>query len=244
MPQITILLPPDATPLVQVGDVLRFETEIARVSQKPTVSQTLPIADTLQFKPAKIFKHLKKSIGDKVYKGDVVAVRDAVFATKKYIADADGVLTSVNHHSGEIVIEQTSSEETKSVIRALVDGSVANIEKDKIVCKVKQVLTVDLLDATKERVGGKVVVTDDTSVMQLSLPQIQGNIVVSADVSEYVTAKLEALGVSYIVVSQKPEIPSSQLLALREPKDMQSIIDFAPHGVYANAAENSVTFYK
>ncbi len=244
MTNISILLPPDSTIVAHVGDVVTFDTEIARTSQKPVVSQTIQIAESLKFKPGKIFKHLKKNIGDKVYKGDVVATKDAVFATKKYIADADGILTSVNHHSGEIVIEHTSDEEKKSNILALLEGTVNAVEKDKIVCKSSKTLSIELVEAPKDRMGGKVVVTDTSNAMQLTMPQVSGNVIVSSDVSDYVLSKFEALGASYIIVTKQFSNISPHTLVLADEKDIQSIIDFAPHAVYANAAEKSITFYK
>jgi hypothetical protein len=244
MTNISVLLPPDSTVLTHVGDAVTFDTEIARTSQKPTTSQTIQIAESLKFRPSKIFKHLKKNIGDKIYKGDVVATKDAVFATKKYIADADGILTSVNHHSGEIVIEYTSGEEKKSSLIALLEGTVNAVEKDKIVFKTSKILSIDLTEAPKDRIGGKVVITDDTNAMQLTMPQISGKIIVSSDVSDYVLSKFEALGASYIIVTKQFSNVSAHTLILQNEKDLQSIIDFAPRAVYANAAEKSVTFYK
>lgn len=244
MTNISILLPPDSTIVTHVGDVVTFDTEVARSSQKPTVSQTIQIAESLKFKPGKIFKHLKKNIGDKVYKGDVVATKDAVFATKKYIADADGVLISVNHHSGEIVIEHTSDEEKKSSLLAMLEGTVSAIEKDKIVFKTSKTLSIELAEAPKDRIGGKVVITDNTNAMQLTMPQISGNIIVSSDVSDYVLSKFEALGASFIIVTKQFSNISPHTLVLEDEKSIESIIDFAPHAVYANAAEKRITFYK
>ena len=244
MTNISILLPPDSSIVAQVGDAVTFDTEIARTSQKPTTSQTIQIAESLKFKPGKIFKHLKKNIGDKVYKGDVVATKDAVFATKKYIADADGILTSVNHHSGEIVIEHTADEEKKSSILALLEGTVNTVDKDKIIFKTSKTLSVELAEAPKDRMGGKVVITDTTNAMQLTMPQVSGNVIVSSEVSDYVLSKFEALGASYIIVTKQFSNISPHTLVLNNEKDIQSIIDFAPHAVYANAAEKSITFYK
>jgi len=244
MTNISILLPPDSTVVTHVGDAVTFDTEIARTSQKPTTSQTIQIAESLKFKPSKIFKHLKKSIGDKIYKGDVVATKDAVFATKKYIADADGILTSVNHHSGEIVIEHTADEEKKSSLLALIEGTVSAIEKDKIIFKTSKILSIELTEGPKDRMGGKVVITDNTNAMQLSMPQVNGNVIVSSDVSDYVLSKFEALGASYIIVTKQFSNTSPHTLVLVDEKDMQSIIDFVPHAVYANAAEKRITFYK
>lgn len=243
MAQISLTLPPDSTVKVHPGDTITFDTEIAQTAQAPTTSQTIPIADSLKFSPSKVFKHLKKNIGDKIQKGDVIATKDAVFATKKFIADADGVLTGVNHHSGEITIEHTTSESAKGVVLALVEGTVATTEKDMIVCKVAKTLVCELSTPTTSRVGGKIVITDNAHVSQLTLPQVQGNIILSTDGSDYVFSKLEALGASYIITDHLPRT-SAHVLGLKNPKDVQTIIDFAPHGVYANASEQNLTFYK
>lgn len=243
MAQISITLPPGSTVKVHVGDVVTFDTVVAQTTQAPTMTQTIPIADSLKFNPTKVFKHLKKNIGDKIYKGDIIATKDAVFATKKFIADADGILTGVNHHSGEITIEHTSGDASEGVLLALAQGTVASVESDAIVCKVAKTLPCELSAPTTTRVGGKVVVTDNAHVAQLTLPQVQGNIILSADGSEYVLSKLEALGASYIITGSLTHT-SAHTLVLKDKEEMQAIIDFAPHAVYANASEKSLTFYK
>jgi hypothetical protein len=244
MTNITIVLPPDATPIVHAGDTVTFDTEIARLSQKPTIPQTIPLAQSLNFKPSRIFKHLKKNIGDKIYKGDVLATKDAVFATKKFIADADGILTGVNHHSGEILIEHVSSEEQSTSVRAMLEGTVSAVEKDKILCKTSKQLSVDVSAALGDRLGGKVIITDTADAMQLTLPQVKDAIIVCSEVSDYVLSKFEALGVLSIVVPSSPTPTPAHVLVLRDPKEIQSIIDFVPHAVYANASEKSMIFYK
>lgn len=244
MAQISITIPSGSLPLVQVGDVVTFNTELVGVTQKPVITKTIQIAETLKFKPGKIFKHLRKNIGDKIYKGDVVATKEAVFATKKYIADEDGVLTSVNHHSGEIIIEHTSSDEKSEKILAMVEGTVSSLEIDKIHIKTSKTLSIELAKEAAERIGGKVVITDKEHAMQLTLPQVQGNIILSSDLSDYVFSKFEALGASHIIVSEQISTSSPRMLVLNNPKDMQTIIDFVPHAVYANASEKNITFYK
>jgi len=244
MPQISITIPPGSSPLVQVGDTVTFDTELVGFTQKPVIAKTIQIAQTLQFKPGKIFKHLKKNIGDKIYKGDVIATKDAVFATKKYIADEDGVLTSVNHHSGEIIIEHISSDEKSEKILAMVEGIVSALEKDKIHIKTSKTLSIELAKEVDDRIGGRLVITDKEHAMQLALPQVKGNIVLSSDLSDYVFSKFEALGASHIIVTEQISPSTSHILVLNDAKDMQTIVDFAPHAVYANASEKSITFYK
>ncbi len=244
MNQIAILLPPNSVPTVNVGDTVSFDTEIAHTTRKPTVSQTIKVAESLKFKPEKIFKHLKKNIGDKIHKGDIVATKDAVFATKKFIADSEGILTSVNHHSGEIVIEHTTDEEEQSVMPALLEGSVSAVEKDRIFIKTSKTLVVPLISESQERFGGSVVITDKTSAMQLSMPQVSGKVILALEISDYILSKFEALGASHIVVTKQFDYSSAHTLTLENAGDLESIIDFAPHGVYANAAEKSITFYK
>lgn len=244
MNQITILLPSDSVPTVHVGDTLTFDTEIAHTTKKPIISQTIKVAQSLNFKPEKIFKHLKKNIGDKVHKGDIIATKDAVFATKKFIADSEGILTSVNHHSGEIIIEHTTDEEEKSVMLALLEGTVGSIEKDKILIKTSKTLTVPLMSEPRDRFGGAVVITDKTNAMQLSMPQVNGKVILALEVSDYILSKFEALGASHIVVTKQFTYSSAHTIILENEADLEAIIDFAPHGVYANATEKNITFYK
>lgn len=244
MSQITIQLEPNWTINAHTGDHLTFATTIANVPHTPSVSETIPVAEILKFKPSKIFKHLKKNIGDKIYKGDILATKDGVFSTKKFIADSDGMLTGVNHHLGEITVEKFTSNSEISEIQALLDGIVASIDQKSLVVKVAKTTVIDIKEGLNERVGGKVVLTDNSQAILLSLPQVEGNIIIIDDLSDYVLSKLEALGAKLIITSRVLPKSASICISVSQASDIQAIVDFAPNAMYANATEKFLTFYK
>ena len=244
MSQITIKLESDWTVNTHIGDVLTFDTKIAEVAHTPSISENIPIAEILRFKPSKIFKHLKKNIGDKIYKGDILATKDGIFSTKKYIADSDGMLTGINHHIGEITLEKSTYDSNISSICALVDGSVASIDQKSLEIKVGKTIVINIKQPLNVRFGGKVVITDNSQAILLSLPQVEDNIIVAQELSEYILSKLEALGARFIITSRSLSKVSPICIVVDKDNDIQAIVDFAPHAMYANATENFLTFYK
>ncbi|GEM_PF-1271783 len=245
MAHLTFPLPEGAHPTIQVGAMVHVGDVIGHISKKPVTSQTIPVAQILKFNPAKIFKHLKKTIGDTVYKGDVLAIKDGVLTAKKYIAEADGVLTGVNHHSGEIVIEQTQNEAKDLALHSLIAGTVEAIEPTHLIIKVQKTLEIETQNAPHKSFGGEVVLTDAKGAMQLSLSDVQGKVVIATELSDYTMSKLQTLGAAYfVVIDDTPETSSEEQLSLKNVNDMQTIIDFSPKAVYANATGNTIIFYR
>lgn len=243
MPHISIALSADWIMKVHTGDKITFDTVIADSSQSPPASHTVPLSNILKFKPEKIFKHLKKNIGDKIYKGDVLAIHDGIFSTKKYIADLDGLLTGVNHLTGEVTLEQASSDTHSAPILSLAEGTVGTIHNGVMQCKVGKVLTIELKEVVEKRFGGRTIVTDNAHATTLTLPQVQGSVIIAPDFSEYVLSKLSALGATHIITPKDISTSTTIDCVLNNPDDIQTIIDFAPHAVYANASEKHLTFY-
>lgn len=229
---------------MNTGDKITFDTVIAESSKAPPISHVIPIAEILKFKSDKIFKHLKKNIGDKIYKGDLLASKDGVMSTKKYLADTDGMLTGVNHHTGEITLEEGTNASVHATIPALAEGVVGTIDTTTLQCKVGKVLSIDLKDVVDTRFGGRTIVTDNEHAVALTLPQVQGAIIIAPDFSGYVLSKLAALGASRIITPKDISSTTTIDCVIQNPEDIQSIIDFAPAAVYANAAEKCLIFYR
>lgn len=244
MSQIVVSLQQGWECVVKKGDEIGFDSPLARLPTTQKDPHIIPIATLLSFKPANIFKHIKKNLGDTVYKGDVVAVKDSVFSTKKYIAEVEGVLREVNHHTGEITIDENLSASGSSQILAMIKGKVTEVAEDKVMVSVDKSLALPILTETTDRFGAGVIITDDTHAILLTLPEVRSNVVVSQRFSDYILSKLEALGVSHVVSAQALTQTFANATQLENPDDYSRIVDFAPLAVYANASEKTITFYR
>lgn len=231
---------------VHVGDALTFDTVLdAHTSpQTEAVSHTVPLAKLLGFAPSKIFKYLRKGIGERVERGEVVAVKDSVLSSRKYTADISGIIASIDHHTGEITIGEAKDSHTGEIMTALVEGSVVEVDNASFTIKVAKVHHCDLTSPLSHRLGGRVLLVDEDSAPKLTLPDVKDHIVVLRGATEYTLTKIEALGASYVVVDPATTHRSSHTLTLERGVDMDRIVDFGPFAVYANAGEKMLTFYR
>lgn len=245
MSTIIVQIPPGYTPLVHPGDHVQFDTPLAnRVSEgETTAHQVVPLARILKFAPSKVFKYLKVNIGDVVHRGDTVASKDTVFTTKKYIADIEGTLVSVNHHTGEVTIDPSALSSEQDAISALARGTVSACDSASVTLKISKSISVKLSAPIQDRCGGEILFVDTRKAADLTLPDAQGRIIVAHECSPYALAKIEALGTSWIILAPADTYHSPRTLQLAQDSDMRAIIDFAATAVYANAGEQDIVFY-
>ncbi len=242
---LSLQIPEGYRPCVHTGETVSFDSTIAEsVSPGGNGTVTIPLATLLRFKPSKIFTHLTKTIGDRVYKGEAIASRDTVFATKKYIADTDGTLSGVNHHTGEITIETVASDQTGRPFTARVAGEVGEVTESEITVIVAKGIECAVSDAVHTRLGGALVIARASSGQELTLSEVRDRIVLATEGSDYLLAKIEALGASGIIIPTGIAYSSDLTYALSENDDVARIIDFGPTAVYANAGENTLKFYR
>ncbi len=229
--------------LITPGSKVTFTTSLAQQISPATYPQTIPLAQILGFSPKHIFKHIKKSVGEMIRKGDVVAENKTLFSSKKFTADADGIITHIDHAVGEIVFEQVLTEVSSSAMMALFEGTVGDIKKGTITVRVAKVLEVKVNESVSSRFGGRCLITKATQAMVLGLPDVGGNIVVAPDFTDYSISKFEALQAQAFVspIAIHTHIPS---YTLKKPNEYADIVDFAPTAVYANPSESILIFYK
>lgn len=252
--KITIPTQSDWRVLVKTGSSLTLETSVAQTggatgeaARKDTSkSHVIPLAKTLSFSPDKIFKFLKKSIGQEVKKGDVVAAKSGVLSHKKFVSEFSGIITSINHHTGDITIEE-HPESISTDIPALVVGTVDSVGETEIHVKVKEVKKVTLAVGLHRRIGARVLITANEKASALTLPEVAGSVVVVPQCAPYVLAKLEALGASFIITDATSS--HSDKVRICGPEEsasetLSTIVDFAPHYLYADVGSNDVLFYK
>lgn len=92
---LKIKLPETGECLIKVGDSVDFSTPFVLVNK--AVEVQIPIAQKLGIKPDKIFRHLKKFVGEKLAKGDVIAAKKSLFSTQKIHAPSEGLIKEIDH---------------------------------------------------------------------------------------------------------------------------------------------------
>lgn len=248
MSNIEITIDPTWRLLSSVGDRLDLTTTIAQTGQdiKPKVHQ-VPLAKQLGFAPDRIFKYLKKNIGQKIEVGDIMAEKDGIFSSKKFVSEYSGVLVAVDHHTGEISIEENLQDESmgKQDIKSLVKGEVTKSDVGKITVKVEDKLEVELTKPLLTRLGTKVVLSDNKLAILLTQPDVENATIVVPDITDYIVSKLGALCARAIVTASS--ISSSDVVFVLSEKPVETIsriVEFGPKYVYAEPGATKLIFYK
>lgn len=243
MATFDIIVPAEWDILVREGAKINLLTSLAQISIPSSYPQTIPLAKIVGFNPSQIFKYIKKGVGAVIKKGEVVAQNKSLFSSKTYIADADGMITHIDHVTGEIVYEQVLSDASASAIMSMAEGTITGIKPTKLTLKVSKILEVELNQAVTDRLGGRVALPISGSMMVLKQEDVASNIVVADSFDDYSISKCEALQALAFVTPT--EITSHiTTYTLKDPQTYADIVDFAPTYVYANPSETRLIFYK
>lgn len=243
MATFDIIAPAEWDILVKEGAKINLLTSLAQISIPSSYPQTIPLAKIVGFNPSQIFKYIKKGVGAVIKKGEVIAQNKSLFSSKTYIADADGMITHIDHVTGEIVYEQVLSDASASAIMSMAEGTIASIKPTKLIVKVSKTLEAELNQAVTDRLGGRVILPISGSMMVLKQEDIASNIVVADSLDDYSISKCEALQALAFVTPT--EITSHiTTYTLKDPQTYADIVDFAPTYVYANPSETRLIFYK
>ena len=243
MATFDIIVPAEWDILVREGAKINLLTSLAQISIPSSYPQTIPLAKIVGFNPSQIFKYIKKGVGAVIKKGEVIAQNKSLFSSKTYIADADGMITHIDHVTGEIVYEQVLSDASASAIMSMAEGTIAGIKPTKLTLKVSKILEVELNQAVTDRLGGRVALPISGSMMVLTQEDVASNIVVADSFDAYSISKCEALQALAFVTPT--EITSHiTTYTLKDPQTYANIVDFAPTYVYANPSETRLIFYK
>ncbi len=243
MATFDIVVPAEWDILVKEGSKINLLTSLAQISVPTSYPQTIPLAKIVGFNPSQIFKHIKKGVGSVIRKGEVIAQSKSLFSSKTYIADADGMITHIDHVTGEIVYEQVQPDTSASGIMSMAEGTIAGIKPSKLTVKVSKTLEIELEQPIVDRLGGRVVLPISGSMMVLKQEDIASNIIVADSLDDYSISKCEALQALAFVTPTR--IPSHiTTYTLKKPQTYADIVDFAPVYVYANPSETRLTFYK
>lgn len=133
MTLLPIVLPEGFIPTVTVNDKLTLETVIAEKRNGKT--QVINLS-SFGFPQNSLEKSLKKSIGDSIKEGEVIAVKKGKLGlgSKKFLSRFSGIITKVNEETQEIYIRSGIDEVTETMFSPVV-GTVDFCNNEKIVIK-------------------------------------------------------------------------------------------------------------
>ncbi len=213
---LTITIPDEIKCLLKIGQKVDFNTPF--LENKIISEQTISISNKLHILPSKIFKYLKKFVGDHIQKGDVIAEKKGLININVVVSEYAGVIKEIDHYDGSIVISALTAKDSQT--KAFFKGEVEAIEKSKLKLKVVEAQEFKLKLAT-ENFGGQAFYFVDPN-KAIFAPQTSNKIMVSEIISSYLKAKSEALGIEGFVSLKNPppesNLPKAQIKNIEDFK--------------------------
>lgn len=206
---LSLSIPDGAKCLLKQGQTVDFNSPF--LENKMTSEQTIAISKKLHIPSDKIFKYLKKFVGDTISQGEVIAEKKGLINNHIIVSQSAGVIKEINHYEGNVVIASSNSQSDQT--KAYFKGEVVEIEKYQVKILVEEVQEYNLKLAS-DNFGGQIFYMKDSS-KSISAMQTSKKIMVSESITSYLKAKAEALGMSGFVTLKNPpqdsDLPKAQI---------------------------------
>lgn len=236
--KVPVKIPQNSEVLIEAGQRVDFSTPLLKRKGKKSIH--IPLAEIMKFPPDKIFLRLKKTIGDRVQQGDLLAEEKSMFGSKRYFSQIDGILKEINHVQGSLIIEQDSND--KDVISCFFSGEIDAIYDGYLDLKVHHAHKVETAEPI-EYIGSEIYYSPSGDTVFVE-EDINGKCIVTTELKPMDHSKIEALGARGLIVMEK--IPSISLTQIILPKtsDFETIQTKKFPFVIVGPEENTLYFYE
>ncbi len=139
MTLLPILLPSGFNSKVAVKDKITAGQIIAEKKEELT-DEIIYLAKDLKIPPKKITKALKKNLGDRINRGEIVAAKKGSLGMggKKIISEFSGTINKIDEEKGEIWVRVLAKSDNPENILSPVDAVVDLCDNEKIVLKTEK----------------------------------------------------------------------------------------------------------
>lgn len=236
---VPVKIPQQANILIEAGQTVDFSTPLLKKNTKKTVQ--IPLSEILGFSPDKIFLKVKKTIGDPVRKGDLLAEDKAFLSARRYFSQIDGTLREIRHDIGAVIIEQETSEAAQ--MNCYFQGEIAAIHDGYIELKVKGSHKAQTAEPI-EYMGAQVFYAPAEGV-PFSEEDVEGKCIFAIEFNPMDHPKVEALGAEGLILSKKLGVPGTiAQIILHEPHDIEHISKKKYPFFIVGPEENTLYFYE
>jgi len=235
---IFITLPEGSKCLLKEGQKVDLATPF--IENEVSCEVKIPIAKKLEIDHDKIFRYLKKLVGEKIKKGDIIAIKKGFFGTTKVVSEYNGLIKEINHHSGELIVNTTNND--KKTIYCYFKGKIKNISENKIQLEVEKAEDF-LLKTTTGNFGGAAYYYQEKT--DLKSEDINSKIVIFESISSFYQTKIEALGnIGFVSLIKLPEETTLNNCLIKNIDDIKKIFKHnLPYCLIDNKT-NKLYFYK
>jgi len=237
---VSIHYPAGSELLVKHGQTVEYGQPFYR--EKKSSEIRIELSKALGVPPDKIFQHLKKFVGDEVKRSELLAERRGMMGSRQFHSEFDGVIKEINHNEGVVVLSAVSEEE--GTVKSFFSGEVVETAKDHVKIKLKGAKAYDLKQAV-ETAGFGAGVYYHHAGQQFTEEEVLRKVVVSDDMTEYETVKMEALEAFGLVtlkeIGHPAELPHVQV---KNMEDWKKIHEEKKPYCLAETKENKIYFYE
>lgn len=189
--------------LIKENQSVDFNTPLLKKTQ--TRKEIINIAKLLDVSYLKIFKYLKKFVGENVKKGDIIAVKKGLITDKKIFSPCEGIITQIDHNTGEIIIETTTDKE--EFLNAFFIGKVVSIKDNIIALKIKKGSSFNTKNSS-DNFGGLWINLPGLNYFSLKSEDVTNKIVIVEKLDLLMQTKIEALGAKgFVTLHKLPSLP-------------------------------------
>ncbi|MFH0979446.1 MAG: hypothetical protein V1803_00645 [Candidatus Roizmanbacteria bacterium] len=210
-------LPSNTVCLVKEGSKVDFQTPL--LEKKVEKELEINVATELGIDPKNIFRYLKKLVGEKVEKDNLLGEKKGLFSTKKLFSPETGIIKEVDHHRGTLILITAGKDKNK--ILSPLKGEVEKVNKDSLQIKVDKGEEFTVKNLTID-FGGEVIYFEPSSSYDSAY--LSQKIIFIDKINSYLQVKTEALGIrGYVTLEKLPEKTDVHSVIIKNLDDFKKI---------------------
>lgn len=229
MSLLPVHIPIGFTLLVKSGDEVIAGQVIAR-RNAVSRDKRIPLAELLEVPPKKSAQYLKKTPGDALRIGEIIAARSSFITTTEVVSSISAVMTGFDTQSGEMLVEKSGEAEVASdtEIVSPFAGSVTDCQDNRIMLSTRDGGLVGIR-GTGGNAQGELIVIDSTPENSIEGSHITvsmiGNIILGSLFTKEALAKASGMGVSGVVTLK---INDEDILVLEQKRMLLPVLEVDP----------------
>lgn len=226
MSLLPVQIPIGFTLLVKNGDAVVAGQVIAR---RNPISRDIriPLAELLEVHPKNAARYLRKTPGDALRLGEIIAVKPSFITITEVVSGISGVMIGFDTQSGEVLVEKSGEVEgvAGAEIVSPLDGSVTDCQENRITLTTRDGGLVGLR-GTGGNAQGELIFVESVSESPVEGAHITvamiGNIILGSFFTKEALAKASGMGVSGIVTLK---INDEDILMLEQKRMLLPILE-------------------
>lgn len=247
MTALPINLPEGFSPAIHEGEVVAIGQVIAKKQNPGT--QNINIAQILNVKLSNVKKVLQKFPGEKIEKGDIIAIKKSILGTKKTVlkSNIDGTVMRYERNTGNLVVNTGMDSSTEEILSPI-EGVAGICNNDKILINTEK----NILSGRKS-VGdlstGEIFVLEVDDMYRIDSGAI-GKIIIGRNLNREILLKGIGIGASGLIGTSILDIDIDHIREKNfttpvmeiDEESMHRLISSESKKIFMDARTNSIIF--